>query len=536
MMRVIIADDEEKVCLLLCNLVDWKSLNMEIVGVAHNGIEALSLVKEKAPDLIVTDIRMPGGDGLKLIEEAKGMKEDLEIIIISGHSNFEYAKNAMKYGVRDYLLKPIKKDEFLYILNKARERHLVKTNQIAKEQELKTRLRKDIDKMRAGIFTEWLLVEDYNEKEMDINQINSDYHFNFSQGYFQGIAIKIDYQSIEKDEISILYEKITQIIEKRFKDTCQEKEIYCENSIVYCVLNFKTEQKEEIRHQIKITLDELLVQRTLFTQYVFTVGVGSVVDKFDRLKNSFKESQVAIQNRIVEGTGIIIQYTADNIIPKEYNRLLIGFDKNLKQAIEILNKESVLSVINDLEESVYQEKNITGQEVFFLVSHIYEMYLFYLANLQMAGKDKFGTSEEFKKFAERYGSTKELFVFLSKTINDSLDLIIKDKKQEDSKPIRKAKEYIQQNYKSSLTLEEVGNHIGLNATYFSSIFKKECGINFIEYIMNVRMEKAKELLRETNLNISTICEEVGYVDLKSFTKCFKKNAGVKPNEYRKLYS
>ncbi|NLM13225.1 MAG: response regulator, partial [Epulopiscium sp.] len=110
MIRVVVADDEEKVYQLICSLIDWKALDMEIVGVAHNSIEALELIQSLHPDIMITDIRMPGYDGLELINRGKQIKNGIEFIIISGYNHFEYAQTAIKYGVSDYLLKPIKKN------------------------------------------------------------------------------------------------------------------------------------------------------------------------------------------------------------------------------------------------------------------------------------------------------------------------------------------------------------------------------------------------------------------------------------------
>ena len=124
MMKVIVADDEAKVCQLICSLVDWASLDMEVAGVAHNGIEALELVETLRPDLIITDIRMPGYDGLELISRAKAAKPDLDFIIVSGYRHFEYAQSAIKYGVSDYLLKPIKKADLIETLLRTREKYL----------------------------------------------------------------------------------------------------------------------------------------------------------------------------------------------------------------------------------------------------------------------------------------------------------------------------------------------------------------------------------------------------------------------------
>ena len=112
-MRVIIADDEQKVCQLIYDLVPWENYGMTVVGMAYNGLDTLDLIKKQAPDLVITDIKMPGCDGLELIHRAKKQQEKIDFIIISGYRFFEYAQNAIKYGVSDYLLKPIKQEELV---------------------------------------------------------------------------------------------------------------------------------------------------------------------------------------------------------------------------------------------------------------------------------------------------------------------------------------------------------------------------------------------------------------------------------------
>ena len=118
MLKVIIADDEERVCRLVQVLADWEALGMEVAGTASNGLEALELVKKIRPDILITDIRMPGCYGLELIQHAKEELPQLEIVIISGYAHFEYAQSAIKHGVGDYLLKPIQKQELMATLKK----------------------------------------------------------------------------------------------------------------------------------------------------------------------------------------------------------------------------------------------------------------------------------------------------------------------------------------------------------------------------------------------------------------------------------
>ena len=122
MLKVILADDEKKVIFLLQRLIDWEQMGYEIVGIAHDGLSALRLIEETQPHLLVTDIRMPGCSGIDLIRQARELQPTLHCIIISGYREFEYAQKAIKYGVEDYLLKPLKKDELYSILLRIRDK------------------------------------------------------------------------------------------------------------------------------------------------------------------------------------------------------------------------------------------------------------------------------------------------------------------------------------------------------------------------------------------------------------------------------
>lgn len=538
MIKVVIADDEEKVCQLICNLIDWKSLDMEIVGLAQNGIEALELVKELLPDIVITDIRMPGYDGLEMIERAKDIKSDIEFIIISGYSHFEYAQNAIRYGVSDYILKPIKKEEFLNTLKKMREKYMQRTEKLTNEERLRIRLQSDIDKLRSRLFTEWLLQKGITTENLDLKTINEDYHFIFQPEYFQVIAVKIDcgFEEHYNSGIKLLQEKVTQILNDLLKQECFDMVIHFDDSVAYCILNYDENNKKLVRKHIKTLLDKLVVLRTVFEQFEFTVGVGSIVEDVKQLKETFRVARFAVGQRLIEGTGRLIEKVTMNITTQRKNELLAELNKTLGSALEVLDKDSALLSIKSIKEKIEAEKDMCGHEIFSLTKHSCEMYLAHLRNNHIEIQNEEEFYEKFCVHSNRCGSMTQLFQYLSMMIGESLDVIIENKKQTDTKPIRIAKKYIQQNYMNSISLEEVANIAGFNSSYFSSLFKKESGSNFLEYLSEVRMTKAKELLRESNLSIAVICQEVGYNDLKHFTKSFKKNTGIKPNEYRKLYS
>ena len=121
MLKVVIADDEKMICSLISQLLDWKALDIEIVGMAYTGIDAFEMIITKEPDIVISDIRMPGYDGLELIKRIKEAGIEAEFVMISGFKQFEYAQNAMKYGVKYYLLKPIEEEKLLEIIQEIKE-------------------------------------------------------------------------------------------------------------------------------------------------------------------------------------------------------------------------------------------------------------------------------------------------------------------------------------------------------------------------------------------------------------------------------
>lgn len=539
MTKVIIADDEEKVCQLICSLVDWDSLDMEIAGIAHNGIEALDLVERVKPALLITDIRMPGYNGLELISRVKQVDKNIDFIIISGYSHFEYAKSAIKYGVVDYLLKPIKKNELMDILLKMKKKYKERIEQQSKEEYLRISLQSGIDKLRSSLFPEILLQKNNSSvEELTIDKINGDYHYQFQKGLFQVAIMKIDCGLRERynNIIRLFEDKIGQVLTHNLKKSCFDMEIYFEDSMTYIALNYEKNSKKTIRKQLKAAFDELFIQKNIFGQLELTIGVGSAVADIQGLADSCKTAQTAIAERLIIGTGNMIEKVESSDTEKSTNKILAKLNKMMDGALEVLDKKGVLSSIEFLQKSIESEPHINGEEAFRLCKEVCNMYLTFLRNYQLAFQHAEEFYEEFCEYANRCGSIKEILQYLTKIIGKSMDQIIEDRKQADTKPIRLAKQYIQHNYMNPISLDEVSSYVGFSASYFSTLFKKESGRNFLEYLSEVRMNQAKELLKETNLSIAVICEQVGYSDLKHFTKSFKKITGIKPNEYRKLYS
>lgn len=154
MIKVLIADDELRICELIFRLVDWEAMGMSVIAVAHDGRETIKIIKNEMPDIVITDIRMPGYNGVDVIRIGKEYNPEIQFIIISGYSQFDYAQNAIHYGVSDYLLKPVKEEELTKALMRIK-------NRIDKNNQMFNQVRKawSLEQQNRQLYREQLITE-----------------------------------------------------------------------------------------------------------------------------------------------------------------------------------------------------------------------------------------------------------------------------------------------------------------------------------------------------------------------------------------
>ena len=171
MLKVLIADDEKMICSLISQLLDWNALGYEIVGMAYTGVDAYEMIRKEQPDVIISDIRMPGYDGIELIKRTKEAGIEAEFVMISGFKQFEYAQNAMKYGVKYYLLKPIEEDKLQEIAEEIKDAILSRKQHDHYRNQLELEIQETRDKMKKRFLTSMLFGEQESRKIADCNSI-----------------------------------------------------------------------------------------------------------------------------------------------------------------------------------------------------------------------------------------------------------------------------------------------------------------------------------------------------------------------------
>lgn len=245
-MRVILADDEQKVCQLIYDLVHWEDYGMTVVGMAYNGLDTLDLIKKQRPDLVITDIKMPGCDGLELIRRVKDLQEKMDFIIISGYRFFEYAQNAIKYGVSDYLLKPIKQEELINTLKKMQEKYNARQERMTEENALRSQIKESRKHARQTFLLEYLQDGRKMDARGDVRFFNNRYCLEFREGSFTVITIKIDYDYREQygKGIELISAKAAYLIRQTLEEFCYDMECCAKGNCLWCIVNYKPEQEK----------------------------------------------------------------------------------------------------------------------------------------------------------------------------------------------------------------------------------------------------------------------------------------------------
>lgn len=540
MYRVIIADDEPKVALLIRNLIQWDDLGLELVATASDGIAALAAIETLQPDIVITDIRMPGYDGIELIERAKRHNPAIDFIIISGYRHFDYAQKAIRFGVEDYLLKPLKAVEINQTLGKMIEKHRVRDLAREREARYSAYAEKDTQVLQERFLVTALGLGDAESEDVSLSleMLNQKYTLSLQPHLFQVIVVKADIgpESLGASVRRLLAEKAMGAIRDAVKGLCRACLLYPGEQGVYGLLNFDELQKKALRKALLGVIDDLQSQSEIFDRIKVTVGLGRQSDSIHDVRLSAEDAELAVLDRLVQGTGRVLERpVADNRDLVVAQIISADVRKRLLQGVEILDTAVLASAIDDLTGTASRYAGMTGKAVLAVFDECAEIVRFGLRAqsavdaqvdaMQSATLEKLGMCH----------SQREVFQLLRTYAASLVGHVVALRKSESAKPVRDAQKFIQTNFASPIGLESVSEQVGFNPTYFSVVFKKETGMNFLEYLTDVRIREAKRLLSDPRKTIADVALEVGYNDVKHFSRVFTRSTGLHPSKYRKLY-
>lgn len=526
MLRVVLADDENKVILLMQKLIDWDALGYEIVGIANDGIGALQLVKEKQPDLLITDIRMPGYDGLELIRCAKELQPKLHSIIISGYRQFEYAQSALKYGVEDYLLKPLKQEELEDILLRVKEK-------LGKDAKLQFQLKKSGEHRQDGLLRLLKTAAETQASFLSAAQASEEYGFHFGKGVYFAALVKPDipYPKQHKNEYQIMMHHALEIVRRETALLSLECAVAGQTEGIAVLIYLQDYKAIDVKQCFTKIRKEIEKQRDLFWEIQCTISIGSRVPCLEQAALSMQQALWLCRDRLCHPHH---WYDAEtqNLDCSVHYQMDTAQKKRFEEAAEYLDADRFTQELKNSYACLLQAEPLNGQILQDWFSQTLEASLY---GMQQNSKVEEHFLESMQENFWRCTDMHDVFFLLQQSIQQQITQLRTERAKQELKPITEAKRYIQQHYQEALRLEEVSRLVGFNTTYFSVLFKNETGQNFMDYLTELRINKSKELLCSNAGSIQDVAEQVGYRDLKYFSRLFKKITGVSPSDYRKLY-
>ena len=530
MLKVLIADDEQLIRSMIRKMIDWEAKGLEIAGTADNGIDVLRLAEEEKPDIIITDIRMPGIDGLEMIRQVMASGIGSEFIIISGYKNFEYAHQALTMGVRHYLLKPIDRTELSATLDRIIAEK-ARTVQVREEQE---NLREQKESYRNSLRLHFLnsILQGTGP---DIGQNDSPgEELEFGNNRYRAFLVKADWTGEGSIAPGLL--EILQIIVER-----EEKGWDCEfvstqlKSGILSVINYASDGTRTFKNDMETLYTKCRKEIDKFSGYSVTIGVGTEKDSISQVPGSIDEAVLSVKCRVRKGIGRIIDYSSLRYQRPDVEEMISVYRKGLKMATESLDAEAVKGDFQMGSEILRTEPRNSPEALFDLTASYTRLITEVWKDNDVDEQIIRDFSEESENLMDRSTNESQMIQRFEDLLDHFFRLILMKRMQSGQAPVREAKAYLAAHFRENPTLEEVSAAVGISPTYFSTLFKKEVGIGFSEYITQLRCEEAKRLMRESSDSMVMIAEKVGYQDAKYFSRIFRKTVGIRPSEYRKLY-
>lgn len=521
MYKALLVDDEPGILRGLQDLIQWEEFGIEIAGHASHGGEALELIRQSNINILITDIKMPVMDGLELIRQAKRANRQLKYIILSGYDDFALVKEAALLGIENYLLKPIVREELSLTLQNIGEK-------IESELHDQIQLRSDTLILRTNILNRWLsgaISPSELEQRADLLKLDLD-----RVGY-QTALIKILYLESDQQSHKHLLNYAAENICNEILSASPEKTITVNEPSGYVAVIFFGSNSHADMIENRALLESCTECIRKFLKRDCFVTMGGIEKESENLHRSYKQalrlmeySYILPPNTVMDDDRTKGDITLESLqLPTVY--------ETLKSHILSKDKEAVAGFID----SYFRKLSLSRQLNPAIVQQLSIEFLFhilsFLQSLKIDTSTLFEREDTLLEQLKKPRNLTELVGWLSTLAIKVIDQI--EKENEDVNPIiKRVLSYIETNYAENMSLKTLSASFNVNTAYLGQMFIKEMGEPFSNYLNEKRINKAKELLRTTDLELNEIAELVGYVNQSYFSNLFKKATGIYPTKYR----
>lgn len=532
-MRVIICDDEEKVCQLIHDLIDWDALGIEQVKSAHSGFETIELTQSFHPDLIISDVRMPGCPGSELVRIIRKISPDTDFIMISGYHYAEYPQSILDFDIVDYLLKPIDREELYSAVKKAKARYLARTGGAPVHPDASSLPSGARSICCPGLFTDFLssaAARAVSETELDLR-----YSLRLQEGCYLPAIFRLcsrNYDHMGK-ALSLLEQRLDMLLTRFLPQevfSCYHTEDLC----LYLLLNFPAPLQTAVRRSLRNLQYELCCSILVFPETVLTPTIGPLAASLSALRGAWSATQqLSLQSLIPSQSGVsetgVAPLTRLSVLP-----CWTAFQQELYAAASALDPERVRECFQTLRRSIQPVcGTLDGRDCWLSLHHIVQSFWY---RLSLHG----GTFPDFDAFAEQYARILRCCATLDELLQAAEDFfrsaitnVENDRQTGRFHELEQVRAFIEHHYAERLTLQQLQQATGIGD--LDALFAGEMQRSFEDYLTEVRITHAKQLLRDASIPLRLIPALTGYSDFTAFKRAFIRLNGLHPRVFRKLY-
>jgi len=456
------------------------------------------------PDIILTDIIMPNLNGIEMIRRLQEKGCRAKFIILTGHSEFQYAQKAITLGVKSYITKPIDEQELCLILWK---------------------INNDIEKRNIKSYALKKYIETFDVSDNEILLIFREMGMELKKKRYCCAILGCEFETEDKN----YQEFFSELIKKAGKNFLKFPECYVAHySDNQMAIIIGIEREVDVQ-EICQTLKKMRREVTLESGGAVTVGVGRSHDKKE-IGFSLKEAECALSYKIICGRNTVIQYTDIAVIEDDTEVVDPSDIKLLENIIENMDMAGCREVVDKIFAKL--DRKISMEKLKDICLNLVLLGIRKMPYMQFQISEYFGRDILALENLSGFGTVEQLKNWIINTLVGMIELMVKKNTSEQEDLVEIAKKYMKKNFDKNITLNDIAERLYINPYYFSQLFKKKTGENYLDYLTRLRVDKAKKLLEVTELRIYEICEMVGYSNINHFNKIFERLTGVKPKEYR----
>lgn len=518
----LIVDDEIHICKMIEKFIR-DAIPDSCIYMAHNGVDALRMIENETPEIVISDIRIPGMDGIQLVKSAYEMESPSSFIIVSGYKRFEYAHNALKYGVSDYLLKPIDEQELIDAVHGILEKKRTAATSMEEMQRVSDQNQQYHSILRANAFLRLL---EGDKTDMSV--------FSGQHTLFYTLCTQLcgSMELLEtKAFCDMIFQNTVNITKSYFiKNEVLTTSFKKDNRII-TVIHFSPDTRTVVEEAIIKASDALLRWCSQHEHIYVSIGISRIWHTPAEFPGSFGEASDTACFQLVFGFRRVFRAEQYEDYRKNVSDSVQRELVNVPRILENWSEQKFRSFMNRICLLVFADKKMHPACVYEIYSILTETIFRYVDSLPQVLVEK----PDRPWYSIPATSIHAFFSEAEKIFMDYLRKADAEKKNARAAPIVLAQRYIETHLLEDISLEVIADKVGLTPSYFSTLFKNTTSMKFMDYVIKLRMEEARRLLVTTRKPIAEIAEMVGYYDVRAFSKRFKKETGIIPSEFRTFH-